>query len=235
MAKKELTEEELLKKDYSNLVKLNQKLKHICSGYYIGYDGKVYMKSLVSFIEKVIFLNEPEKYSRFYGMVIMPNAFFEFTKNAKKTKLVITQTQNAIHLGQDDNDELTHTLNVANPSEELEEQYLREKIYPNMYKRYFKLNDPELYVEFPDCGAPHELSIESIKSIANANPVFLAYNDTVLTITKQLMMDIKKDDMINIYRICYQEMENNKYRVFYTLEQNTDLYKCFTIFNTIQS
>jgi hypothetical protein len=235
MSKKELTEEELLKKEYSNLVKLNQKLKNICSGYYIGYDGMIYMQSLVPFIEKVLVLNEPEKYSRFYGIMIMPNAFFEFTKNAKKTKLIITQTQNAIHLGQNDNDELTHTLNVANPYKDIDDKYIREKIYPNMYKRYFELDNDELYHKYPDSDKGYILTSDGVKSLASANPVFLSFNDTVLTITKQLMMDIKKEDEVYIYRTCYQEMENNKYRVFYTIEHVTDLYKSYTIFNTIQS
>ena len=49
------------------------------------------------------------------------------------------------------------------------------------------------------------------------------------------MLDIKKDDDVSISRTCYQVIEDGKRRVFYTLKQVTDLYTCYTIFNTLQS
>jgi len=232
MAKKELTPEELFKKEYSNLVKLNQKLKNISEGYYMGHDGLVYMKSLVPFVEKVIVLHDPSLYSRFYGMMIMPNAFFEFTKKAKKTKLISTHTEKCIYLGQNDDESITHTLDVVNPSAEIDKEYIKGIISHKMYKRYFELGSDQ-YIQ---CNE-NELCFteEEIENLCNANPFYLNLPDTTLTLTKQLMLDIKKDDNISISRTCYQVIEDGKRRVFYTLKQITDLYTCYTIFNTLQS
>lgn len=234
MAKKELTEEELFKKDYSSLVKLNQKLKNVSSAYYISHDGFVYMKSLVPFVEKVIQLHEPQKYFRFAGTMIMPNAFFEFTKKAKKTKLTVTQTENCIYLGQDDNEEVQCKINIVNTNNGIDKQYVLTNIQPKMYKRYFKLNEDNI-IQYEDSNTEHPLTESEIESLCKANPIFLEFNGTTLTITKQLFLDIKKDDCISISRSHYQKIEDGKLRVFYILKHITDLYTCYTLFNTLQS
>ena len=233
MAKKELTEEEKFKKQYSELVKINQKLKNISEGYYISYDGNIYLKSLVPFIEKFIHLANPESINKLYGSMIMPNSLFDFTKNAKKTKLTILETESKIHFGQNDCDELQYTVNVVNDNLQIDSDFIKAKIIPQMYKRFFTLNNDE-YIQYEDNDIFHPLSENEIEALSNSNVVYLEFNNTILTLTKQLFLDIKKDDKISIRRVCYKNIDNGKYRVFYMFKQTTDLYDVYTIFNTLQ-
>ena len=234
MAKKELTEEDKLKKQYSELVKINQKLKNISSGYYISYDGMIYMKSLVPFVEKFIHLHNPEVINKIYGAMIMPNAFFDFTKKAKKTKLTILETESKIHFGQNDTDELVYTINIVNDDELIDKDYIDAKIKPEMYKRFFELNSDK-YIQYEDNNIFHPLTEEEVKSMANASVVYLNFNNTTLTLTKQLFLDIKKTDNFSIRRVCYEDIGKGKARVFYMIKQSTELYDIYTIFNTLQS
>lgn len=235
MAKKELTEFDIMKKEYSNLVKINQKLKNISDGYYISHDGNIFMSSLVPFIEKFIHLHNPEAISHYLGSMIMPNAFFDFTKIAKKTKLTIVPTERGYHFGQDDTDdsEFTYFINVINPNKEIDSNYVDVNIKPKMYKRFFELNT-ESYVQYEDNKFVDLLS-EDVEALIGANPVYINFDGTDLTLTKQLFLDIKKDDKLAIARICYQKISDKEYRVLYMMKHTTDLYDSYTIFNVLQS
>lgn len=232
MAKKELTEEDIIKKQYSNLVNLNQRLKNISEGYYIAHDNTVYLKSLVPFIEKFIKLKDDIDYSYIKGSMIMPNAFFEFSKNAKKTKLISLRTENGLHFGQNDNEELQYDINILNSNELIDSEYVNAQIKPKMYKRFFELTSDK-YHQLDRLNI--ELSEDDVFDLTKARPVYLNAKGSLITLTKQLFLDIKKDDKISIQRMCYQNIENQQYRVFYMIVQETNLYDCFTIFNTLQS
>lgn len=236
MAKKELSEFDIMKKEYSNLVKINQKLKNISDGYYISHDGNIFMSSLVSFIEKFIHLHNPDDISHYLGSMIMPNAFFEFTKVAKKTKLTIVPTEKGYHFGQDytDDSEFKYFVNVVNPNKEIDMNYVDANIKPKMYKRFFELSS-ELYVQYDDNDKFYDLTPHEVESIVDAKPVYFDFNGTGLILTKQLFLDIKKDDTLSIARLCYQKIGDNEYRVFYMIKHTTDLYDSYTIFNVLQS
>ena len=209
-------------------------MKNISDGYYISHDGMIYMKSLVSFVEKFIHLSKPESINKLYGTMIMPNAFFDFTKNAKKTKLTILETEEKIHLGQVDNSDLQHTLNIVNQDERIDKKFIDVNIKPKMYKRFFDLNSDE-YIQYEDNDVFHPLTTEEVESLLKSNVVYLDFNNTTLTLTKQLFLDIKKDDTFSIRRVCYMDIGNGKYRGFYMIQQSTDLYDSNTVFNTLQS
>ena len=234
MAKKELTEDDILKKQYSSLVKINQRLKNISEGYYISHDGTIHMKSLVDFIEKIVVLHDVEVIDRFLGSMIMPNAFFNFTKKAKKSKLIITPTNTSYHLGQEDDEELTYTINVVNANKEIDMNYTKANIIPKMYKRFFEL-ESDMYEQFPDKDEFHPLTEEETENIIKANPVYLLFHDHKLTLTKHLCLDIKKGDTLSLARYCRQKLDGKHYRVFYMLKHETELYTDYTIFNTLQS
>ena len=235
MAKKELTEAELHKKEYGVLVNINQRLKNICECYYISYGNYIYVKSLVSFIEKVVVLHDDvcNSLSLFKGAMVMPNAFFDFTKNAKKTKLTINPTLESVYLGQNDNDEITHKINIVNQNQESDDGFINTQITPSMYKRFFTLVD-DCYVRFDDCETYYDISEEELEALVNAEPIYLSIHGKPLTFTKQLVLDLKKGDTLAIARTCYQEIEDGKKRVFYTLKHTTNLYTDYTIFNVLQ-
>lgn len=236
MPKKELTEFDIIKKQFSKLDKLNQRLKNIASIYYIAYDGTVYMKSLVGFIEKFIHLSNPSDIDRFMGCMILPNEFFEFSKKAKKSKLTITATEKAYYLGQDDNDELKYTINIVNPNNVIDKEYIDANIKPKMYKRFFNIYTVDSgYSIYKDDKVFNNFTDKETEDIAGAKALFIKFNNSELTITKNLMLDIKKNDKVSIARIGYMPIENNLNRVLYMLKQECDIYELYTIFNTLQS
>lgn len=235
MAKKELSEFDILKKQYSNLEKINQRLKNVCSGYYIGYDGVIYMKSIVGFVEKIANLVNPESIEKFRGCLILPNKFFEFSKKAKKTKLTITATEKGYYFGQDDDDDLQLEIPIQNPNKLIDQDYITTKIKPTMYKRFFEITDENRYFIYEDSGKFTNFSSSDINLIASANPLYLSYQASNLTITKHLILDVKKTDLLGISRISYQKIDHASNRVFYMLKQQCDLFDIYTIFNTLQS
>ena len=236
MAKKELTEFDIIKKQYSKLEKINQRLKNIASIYYIAYDGTIYMKSLVSFVEKFIHLANPDDIDRFRGCMILPNQFFEFSKKAKKSKLTINATEKAYYFGQDDTDDISLTLNIVNNEKDIDKNYIDANIKPDMYKRFFEIYaKPDIYHIYDDDKEFHPFKDNEVENIAGAKPFFLTFNDSNLTITKHLLLDIKKDDKISIARIGYVPIEDDMKRVVYMLKHECDIYDSYTIFNTLQS
>ena len=237
---KELTKIEVLKKQYSKLYNLNQRLKNISSCYYISHAGYVYLKSLNKFSEVIIELRYPETIDFFNGAMILPNAFFDFGKNAKKTKLTIeeiTKDNTGVKLGQVDDPELNYFINIVNPDYKADEEYTKKIIIPEMYKRFFDLSNPDLYNQYPVEDAPYiKISDEDyIDMLVNAKEKVIPYNNTVLIFTKQLFADGKKDDSLEFRKLCFQSLKDSLYRVFYILKHECDIYTSYTIFSVPQS
>lgn len=233
MAKKELTREDFLKKQYSNLVKINQRLKNISSGYYLAYDGTIYMNSLVSFVEKFIRLNDSDCISEFLGTEVMPNAFFEFTKVAKKSKLTITETDKGFWLGQNDSD-LTFELPIANSNKSIDTTYCKEIISPAMYKRMWTLDNEEGYTKSKNLIF-QDLPKSCVDDLLSPNPVYVEVttgNKTLLT--KHIFLDLKKNDSLSIAKFGEIPIDKSSQRTFYMVKQETDLYTCYTLFNTLE-
>lgn len=237
---KELTREDRIKKQYSELVKLNQRLKNISSCYYIHSDGMVYMKALVPFTEVVIRLRYPEKIDLFTGAMILPNEFFQFTKDAKKTKMNIKEYEEdgtkKFLFGQSDDTELEYTLNIVNQDsfDSFEgKKFLHDQIIPKMYKRYFEL-ESDLYIQCEDKDVNYKFTEEDTDGLAKSSVMFLDFNGTQLTITRNLFLDLKKGDKLSISRNCYQKVEKNLCRMFYIISHETDIYNSYTTFNILQ-
>lgn len=231
-----LTREDKIKKQYSELVKINQRLKNISMCYYIHHDGTVYIKSLINFTEVLINLRYPEKIDLFHGAMILPNKFFDFTKKAKKTKLVIDEKVDKFIFSQNDDEDLKFDLNIVNksdPNSDASNTFLQKNIINEMYKRYFEL-ESDKYNHYIDRNNFTFFDEDEIEGLISANPLFLSINNSNITLTKQLFLDIKKGDKIGISRYCYQKINGRNSRVFYMLKHETDLYDSYTIFNTLQ-
>lgn len=237
MAKKELSPEDLMKKQYSKLYELNQKMKLISAIYYISYSGVVYMQSLVPFVEKVIVPTDFDSISLFKGCLIKPNAFFAFGKQAKKSKLTISVTNTEITFGQNDNEELLFTIPKGWNGED-DKEYVENTIKPNFYKRFFHVFGESYvcYEEVVNGEAKFEpIADDHTEMIVKSKPYNLKFNGTTLTLTKHLMLDIKSGDELSLARLSYQPIENHQCRVFYQIKQITSIYTCYTLFNTLQS
>lgn len=224
---KVLEESDYLKKEYSKLCELNQKLKATCEVYYIGYNGCILMKSLVPFIEKVVFLNDSDYIPRFRGMMILPNKFQAFKADAKKTKLVITNTIDNMYLGQDDNPAVKITLNrvILDTPENIEheKELTKLKIAPEMYSRYFEiLSGVDISQLMFD-----QFSENDIETLCTPKPITYRRGDLSFVMTKQLFLDLKLEDSISISHIPDREDSPGKGYLFF--RHTTDVYTDYTL------
>lgn len=239
MAKKVLTREESLKKGYRELWNLNQRLKNISKLYYISYDGSIYMKSLLHFVEIHATLRYPEKFEHFKGCVIKPNEFFQFGKALKISKLQVEEImdEDGYHFvfKQSDYPDLSYTMHMTNPMKEMESSYLKEKIIPIFYKRLFEIRDTTKYEQFEESYFP--LDNDQVEDLCDAKPVEFKtpYGDTIF-LTKQLCLDIKKGDFLQIVKTAKQEIPGglNEFRVFFMITHDTDMYSSYTLFNRVK-
>lgn len=228
-----LTRSERLKKGYSNLYNLNQKLKNISTLYYIADDGCVYMKSLVPFLETVVYLRYPDIYEDYKYALVTPNKFFDFGKQAKKSKLEIEEIHDEdgvrFVFSQYDREDLRYTLNIVKNTPES----MREKLE---YKRLFEINDTSKYKVYDDPYFP--LKDDQVEDLCNAKYLEITLpDDSQIPLTKQLFLDIKKGDGIQLVKVARQKIpgDENKYRSFYMIRHDTDLYTSYTVFNRVTS
>ena len=236
-----LTREDYLKKEYSELVKLNQKMKLISQGYYISHDGTIYLKSLVDFIEVVVQLRYPEKFNFFKGAMILPNQFFAFTKNAKKTKLTLKEEISEedmtvkYHFGQENNPELTYTLNIVNQDVSSEETFIESRIIPQMYKRwYFEIESKDNYTLYEDREVFQSCSNDDIQDLLYPRILSIEAFGSQLTLTKHLFLDLKKDDKLSISRWGYIPIDDKNKRAIYRIKHETDLYNSHILFCNLE-
>lgn len=226
---RELTEEERIKKEYSNLYNLNQRLKNISQCYYIGHDGVILMKSLVPFIETIVHPYDLDSIRSFVGAMILPNKFFEFGKNIKKSLLTIDPYYDRIELGQENKPELKYEINIVNRDSGNDDLYQKNQIRPKMYKRFFELENEEFH-PFPDKGEFYNLTREEMDILIEPQPLYLDFQGAVLLLTKNLFLDLKKGDQIGICRMCWIEIpEERKDKVYYMIRHDTDIYTSYTI------
>ena len=231
--KKDMTEFDILKKEYGALVNLNQRLKNVCEIYYIAYSNIIYMKSLVPFIEKIAILNDGDLLNNYKGILYLPNQLFDFTKNAKKTKLTITQTDSTIYLGQNDNDDVAISLKRGiSPIKEViegEHLFVNDKILPEFYSRYFEImqNVKADKLEYL------ALSESMVEDISSAKFIELYINDNYVPITKQLLLDIKKNDDVFIAEVPISDVNENK--MYYLLKNVNDIYTSYTLMSCIKN
>lgn len=234
-----LTREESLKKGYRELWNLNQRLKNISQIYYISYDGSVYLKSLLHFVEVHVTLRYPEKFDMFKGCVVKPNELFQFGKVLKISKLQVEEVSDEngyrIIFSQSDYPSLSYTLHMVNPMKEMEDSYLQKQVRPNFYKRMFELNDPDKYEHFEDPYYP--LDNDMVEDLYDSKPVEFTtpYGDNIF-LTRQMCLDIKRGDFFQIVKRARQQIPGklNTYRLFYILAHDTDIYSSYTLYNRVK-
>lgn len=230
---KVLTRHDRLKKEYSNLYNLNQRLKNVSSIYHIREDGTVYMKSLVPFLELVVVLRYPENYELFKDAIVTPNKFFDFGKQAKKSKLIIHEIEDEdgkrFEFGQEDSSDLSYTLHISN----LDIDIIKDKF---VYKRIFDIYDKDNtdYERFENDY--YVLSNEEVEKLVNGKYIEITLsNGHLIPLTKQMFLDVKKEDSIQITNVARQRIPSDReeYRSFYLIAHDCELYTSYTIFNKI--
>jgi hypothetical protein len=231
-----LSEDDILRKEYSDLVEMNQRLKNICEIYYIGYNGLIYVKSLVQFIEKLLVINDKDFCSKYRGLLCLPNKMFDFKKNAKKSKLIITQTEHNIYLGQSDDPQISLTLNrgIRQDDESIshESVFINEKIIPEFYKKYFEIirNTDAAGLDFK------ELNSELVDELSSSKMVVYSENGMYIPLTKHLFLDIKKGDELDIAKVIYKDKGDKSFgKVYYMIRNTTEYYTAYTLVSCISN
>lgn len=231
---KELSEDQIIKKDYSVLTEMNQRLKNICEIYYISHTGLIYLKSLVPFAEKVILLNDPDMIKTYRGAVCLPNKIFEFKKNAKKSKLVTLQTNNAVEHGQTDSDlSLRIDIAVRNEPEIVrqENSFIQSKIIPMYYTKYFTItsNIDTNSLTFT------RLSDDDVNDIVSSKMVEVIDKDLYIPITKHLLLDVKAGDAVYYTKLPYSNrmeptfIEGDPDKTYIMFKNVNQFYTAYTI------
>lgn len=240
MAKVKTPEElhlEDMKKSYSDLVELNQYLKNIASVYYIHYDGVIYMKALVEFTDVLVHLNGSLRLEPFYGCMILPNKLFEFKKEAKKSSLVFHEEDPSIIKMEDTKTNISIDINKVNLFDEDPEksmEYVNSRIKPEMYKKFFEIDDEKIYTQHPQKDVFHQLTKQEVYRLYKQEPLYVnLYNEGPILITRNLMLDIKEDDSIWIARRCEIPVDGDAKKVFFMIKHDTNYYTSYTIFNCL--
>ena len=211
---------------FKYITEINQKMKLISEIYYIDRSGTIYMKSLVPFIEKIAFLQPQieDKIIQYLDCIYLPNQFFKFSKNAKKTKLTYIDEMDKIILGQNDNNDKLE-INKGGRLITNNEQYLNyinENFINRFYTKYSiiknYINDPE-YIQLSD---------NIINDIINNHCVYHVVDDSLITLTKNLFMDIKPSDQIFI-KIANEKEEGFENKRFVIYKMINNLMTTYTI------
>ena len=216
---------ELLKTQYKPLVKINQKLKNICDVYYISHKNVIFMHSLVDFVEKIGIVNEDIDISLYKGIMYLPNKFFEFTKEAKITKLTTKETNDTIDLGQTD-DELSLTLNkLYIPNDNIrEDDIINVDIIPQMYSKIdLVLNNMDKCL-FKSINESAVLDIVKNRIVT----IFDEEAKILLSLSKNIFPSIKKEDSIQ-YAVLPIKDENLKNKSYILYREYTEEISIYTL------
>jgi len=212
---------------YKNLEAINKRLKYICDVFYISPHNTIYMHSIIPFIEKIAFINNNVDISEYTDIMYLPNTLFDFTKNAKKTKLSIINESNNIKLGQKDTDLelILNKLNSPSNITDIENQNIQKNIIPKMYSKLnLFLND--LYkinsLKFTS------ITSDEIELICSNNIINIKEESLILSLTKNLFQSIKKEDNLSysVLSIIDEYYKNKKYVLY---KKETDIITIYTL------
>jgi hypothetical protein len=223
-------------KEYSKLKDLNQKIKLDADIYYIASSGIIFLKSSVPYIEKLAILHGDFPILMYSGLIINPSILFEFTKDAKKSKIICTNTENKLYYGQNDNSdihvEINRLCNISCNEEDKdkiqaeknhEQQILNETIFPQCYTRMI-----EIYQTINDSTDEYPLSTDQIESICDGNIIYFECNDFNFTIAKELFPSIKKTDSLAIRKLYYKNKDNPN-KDYFLFKEDSDILTIYTL------
>lgn len=202
----------LLVKQYGKLKDINQRLKYISDIYYIGNNGRIYMKSLIPFIEKFAIINENIDISAYKNSIFLPNKTYGFTSIAKKSKLSADFYIDKIILSDTNEDDVKLELNLVDEN---------TKPYSTFYKNL------DLILDGIN-GDYITLGEDNLQRLISSEVVYIPYINTNFTITKNIFMCIKKTDSID-YKILDAIDPLNEIKKYVLFRKSTDLMSIYTL------
>ena len=220
MAPKTKIQIDPLKAQYKTLKEINQRIRYISDVYYMAFNNFIYMHSNVEFLEKVAIIHNTIDISSYQGIMYLPNELFNFTKEAKMTKLITNDLQSSIHLGQIENDEMNIKLNrIYIPNDEVkEEDNINLTIIPKMYTKfhhYFnEINDLKYEL----------ISLNDTESISKNSMVFINTPLCTLSLSKNLFGSLKKENVLSYHMFSSKEDSNKIYVIYKEENEEMNIY-----------
>jgi hypothetical protein len=175
------------------------------------------MHSNVEFIEKIAIIHNSLDISSYQGIMYLPNELFNFTKEARVTKLIANDLQSSVHLGQVENDDINIKLNrIYIPNDEIKEKdSINLNIIPKMYTKFHhhfnSINDLQY----------ESISTDDTMSIVKNGIVIINTALCALSLSKNLFGSLRKDDVLS-YHIFPSTEEGNKVYAIYK-EENEEM------------
>lgn len=203
---------DLLFKQYGKLKDFNQRLKYISDIYYIGNNGRIYMKSLIPFIEKFAVINDNIDISAYTSGLLLPNKTYEFTSKAKKSKLDANYYMDTIVLSDTTLDDVKIEINLVQ-----EDTKPFSAFYKNLDLILDNIKGPFI-----------ELSEDNLNRLITSEVVYIPYENTNFTITRNIFLCIKKTDSIE-YKILDAIDPTNDIKKYVLFRKNTDLMSIYTL------
>ncbi len=203
---------DLLFKQYGKIKDVNQRLKYISDIYYIGNNRRIYMKSIIPFIEKFAVVNDNIDISAYAGSLLLPNKTYGFTSTAKKSKLDANYYMDTIVLSDTTLDDVKLAINLVQED---------TKPFSSFYKNLDLIID--------NIKGPFiTLSEDNLNKLITSEVVYIPYENTNFTITRNIFLCIKKTDSID-YKILDAIDPTNDIKKYVLFKKNTDLMTIYTL------
>lgn len=199
-------------KQFTKLKDANQRLKYVSSIYAID-DQRIYMKSLVPFIEKILVLNNDIDISGYNNLMILPNQFYDFYSKTKKKSLEISYS-------------LEELGSVVFTDNETENNYITNKIKNLSMTDLDFYKNPKLFQSISNLSfiPLSEEDMERLKTLA----VYINHENYQYTITKNIFPSLKKTDLIE-YCIMDEKDKDNPAKQYIMFRKNIGIGYIYTL------
>lgn len=185
-------------KQFTKIKEVNQRLKYMSSLYLI--EGNIIgMQSLISFIEKIIILNEDIDISAYDKSIVLPNKFYDFYSKTKKKDLSISARNEKDIQGIEFKNTDDDTIFMMNTVNNLNNDIVGFYKIPEIFKTIDKLSFTPLS--------------ESDNEDLMKRAVYINHKNSQYTITKNIFPSLKKTDKISFVVLDLVD-ENNLDKVY---------------------
>lgn len=200
-------------KQFTKIKEVNQRLKYMSSLYLI--EGNIIgMQSLISFIEKIIILNEDIDISAYDKSIVLPNKFYDFYSKTKKKDLSISARNEKDIQGIEFKNTDDDTIFMMNTVNNLNNNIIGFYKIPEIFKTIDNLSFTPLS--------------ESDNEDLMKRAVYINHKNSQYTITKNIFPSLKKTDKISFVVLDLVD-ENNLDKIYIMFRKDIGIGFVYTL------